>query len=229
MAPKTAVSHATKAAEPPLNNAADDEDATEDMELESKPQQPQHQHAVLSKAASTHDDPLFERHDAPPPAVVHAGTLRDSAEPAHENEPRLLMPRVCAYVCAGPVEPLPDFLAAVHCHVLTKEPAFKNHLRRIAAAYGAYVGASHWRALDRSRDPELTSALARSIAPCDSRIDNYVFPDTTHVVTDRKWDASYYSLQDEQPGIVFVLPEWLEQCHRTQTAVDADDYLVPEE
>ena len=99
VAPKTAVSHATKAAEPPLNNAADDEDATEDMELESKPQQPQHQHAVLSKAASTHDDPLFERHDAPPPAVGHAGTLRDSAEPAHENEPRLLMPRVCVRVC----------------------------------------------------------------------------------------------------------------------------------
>jgi hypothetical protein len=118
-----------------------------------------------------------------------------------------------------PSEELPNFLEGVRCYFLISDPALKTMSRRFAMAYGAY--ATHNTAALQLQ--ETNSYVLYQYR----QIDTYLTPDTTHMVTDHNWDASFYALQDDQPDTVIVHPEWLEQCHRKQQALDAEDFLVP--
>lgn len=56
-----------------------------------------------------------------------------------------------------------------------------------------------------------------------------MYSDSTHMITDKEWQSSFSSAQDQMQSLQIVTPEWILDCHKKQMAVDPFDYLVPDD
>ncbi|EGD76679.1 hypothetical protein PTSG_12674 [Salpingoeca rosetta] len=74
--------------------------------------------------------------------------------------------------------------------------------------------------------PKLLKELTRYMVAYGGRVDAYMAPDTTHVITERPWDAAFDDALKDNPRLVFVRPSWLLQCHTTQAKVDTFKHRI---
>lgn len=60
-------------------------------------------------------------------------------------------------------------------------------------------------------------------------VDDFLYTDTHYLITDKEWEASFNTAQDQMQSLRIVKPSWVTDCHKNQAVVDSYDHLVPDD
>eukprot|EP01105_Mastigella_eilhardi_P023271 TRINITY_DN5842_c0_g1_i2.p1 TRINITY_DN5842_c0_g1~~TRINITY_DN5842_c0_g1_i2.p1 ORF type:complete len:807 (-),score=188.76 TRINITY_DN5842_c0_g1_i2:1256-3655(-) len=97
---------------------------------------------------------------------------------------------------AGPVKPLPDFLSGVRVYF-----------------YG-------------DLEADLRARVTQYLYAYNAQVVDYLFEETTHVVTCAGWDPTFDEATEVIPKLLIVRPAWVFSCHIEQSRVPEERFLV---